>query len=84
MVKTHIGLLAQTSKNVTEYPILFHGLAIGILPAHFLTENGTLHLLGAFDSRHGSSFFQGVMGICFRRLLSDHGDGRSFISACLV
>ncbi len=44
------ALAGRSKKNVTEYPILLHGLAFGILPAHFLSKDGTLHLLGAFGT----------------------------------
>ena len=46
---------------MTEYPILVHGLAIGILPAHILGKNGTSHLLGVFGTtktRRSSGFGQ--------------------------
>ena len=42
--------MTKNAENVTEYPILLHGLVIGIFLAHSLSKNGTLHLLGAFGT----------------------------------
>ena len=73
-------------KNVTEYPILLHGLAIGILPAHFLNKNGTLHLLGAFGTTKARrpQVYQVPPAPNVRRLLAGPWVGRSDLKAGLV
>jgi len=43
-------LNSNGSENVTEHLIPLHGLAFEVLPAHSLSKNGTLYLLGAFGT----------------------------------
>jgi hypothetical protein len=66
-------------KNISEYPIQFYGLVIGIVPAHFSGKNGTRHLLRAFGTikMRIPQVYEVPPAPNFRRLLAGHWAGRS-------